>query len=93
MSVSPGSGYPIIALDSAGNLLESPLDLDHLWWVSKGATIGDDLKVSDYDSNYTIVEACAAITSVNMPIPINRRVAGIKLTTLDSGTLFVVKKN
>ena len=83
--------YPIIKMPTQGNQLNNTEDINYLHWVSKLAVAGDDLLVADDDDNVIWEEVADGANFSKIHIikhPVNK----LKITTMDSGTLYVVKK-
>ena len=83
--------YPIIKMATEADQLDGVEDINYLHWVSKGATAGDDLLVVDDDDNVVWEEVADGVNYSKIHIikhPVNK----LKITTMDSGTLYVIKK-
>ena len=83
--------YPIIKMATEADQLDDVKDVNYLHWVSKGATVGDDLLVVDDDDNVVWEDVADVVNFSRIHIikhPINK----LKITTMDSGTLYVIKK-
>jgi len=83
--------YPVIKMAAEADALSGVVDVDYLHWVSKGATVGDVLLVADDDDN-VVWEEVAEIVNCSKTHIIRHPINGLKLTTMDSGTLYVIKK-
>ena len=78
--------------DAMSDVLADPIvDVNYLHWVSKGATAGDDLLVKDTDGN-TIWEEVADGAYFSKLHVIKHPINDLTVTTMDSGTLYVVKE-
>ncbi len=82
---------PVVKMTGAADALTGAVDVNYLHWVSKGATAGDDLLVQDADDN-TIWEDVADGAYFSKQFVLKHPVNGLKVTTLDSGTLYVIKE-
>lgn len=83
--------YPIIKMSAQGDQLAGVEDVNYLHWISKGAIAGDDLLAVDDDDNVVWEEVADGANYSKIHItkhPINK----LKVTTMDSGTLYVIKK-
>ena len=82
---------PIIKMTAGADQLDNVEDVNYLHWVSKLASAGDDLLVADDDDNVIWEEVADGANFSKIHIikhPVNK----LKITTMDSGTLYVVKK-
>jgi len=66
------------------------VDVEYLHWVSKGATVGDDLLVSDGAGN-VIWEDVADVINFSRIHVLKHPVNDLTVTVMDSGTLYVIK--
>ncbi|GAH00670.1 unnamed protein product [marine sediment metagenome] len=66
---------------------DTTLMVDMVTWV--GNTISHDLKLTDGADNVFIETKCAAATPVVLPFPKPRKLKGLKVATIDSGTCIV----
>lgn len=89
MAVTKDTLEGIYAFSSATDALAGKQRVASFGWVSKGATVGDDLLVVDTASN-VLWEAVAVETNINMQYLVHRPVEGIRAKTLDGGTLYVI---
>ncbi len=83
--------YPIIKMATEADQLAGIEDIDYLHWVSKGATEGDDLLVVDDDDN-VVWEDVAEIVNCSKIHIIKHPINKLKITTMGSGTLYVITK-
>ncbi len=83
---------PVIKMTAAGDQLPGEERIAYLHWISKGATVGDDLLVVDGDGD-TIWEDVAIEANSSKVHIINNRINKLKIETMtgDRGTLYVIK--
>lgn len=93
MAVSPTGGIgPVVKMTAASDAITGNVAVNFLYWVSKGATVGDDLLITD-SADVAIWEAVADATNFAMIFPVKNAFSGVKVGTIDSGSLYVVKAN
>ncbi len=84
--------FPIKKMAVEGDQLDGEDNVEYLHWVSKGATVGDDLLVQDDDGN-TVWEEVADVVNFSRIHVIKHKINKLKVTTMDSGTLYVITAN
>jgi len=96
MAITQGS-TPVIKITAAGVVDDTVVpagitEVNYLHWVSKGAVADDDLLVSDGDGN-TLWEEVADGARFSKLHVIKHPIKDLTVTTIDSGTLYVIKQN
>ena len=91
MAISQSATNPII-MSSAGDVITRDLIIRKLVW-SGAVTAGDDLKVVNGDSSLVVWET-KGVANENAVLdfqnwPRGYKFSGIKVTTLDSGKLYI----
>lgn len=82
---------PVIKMAAESDALTGlVVDVNYLHWVSKGAIAGDDLLVSDVNGDI-IWEEVADGANYSKLFVLKHPVNGLVVTTMDSGTLYVIK--
>lgn len=89
MAVTRDTKKGMIRMDTAADEVTGDLPVQFIYWYAKGATVGDDLEVVDSADNELYYDA-ATETNYTRIFPINRRVKGIKLQTIDRGHIIVI---
>lgn len=78
--------------DAISDVLADPIvPVNYAMWVSKGATAGDDLLISDGDGN-TIIEDVADGAYFSKIYVLKHPFNDVVVTTMDSGTFYLVKE-
>lgn len=82
--------YPApIIFAAEGDKLDRDLLIREAYWTGIG-TDGDDLIISDYDSSAILVKGKGVANDWVPLTPLfGQRVAGLKLTTMDSGQILI----
>ena len=87
---------PVIKCSIATDVINSTyvpggiVDVEYMHWVSKGATVGDDLLISN-GAGEVLWEDVADIVNVSKLHVLKHPVNDLTVTTMDSGTLYVIK--
>ena len=87
---------PVIKCAAAADVINSTyvpggiVDVEYMHWVSKGATVGDDLLVSDGAGN-VLWEDVADVVNVSKLHVLKHPVKDLTVTTMTTGTLYVIK--
>ena len=84
------AGKNIIKMTAANDALTENIDILFLHWYSKGASAGDDLLVVDADGD-TVWQEVADGSNFSRIFPIKNRINKLKVSTIDTGTLYVVR--
>ena len=79
----------VIKMDTVGDELTGDQPVQFIYWYAKGATVGDDLLITDSADN-TIYADAATETNYTRIFPVNRRVLGVKIATIDQGYIIVI---
>ncbi len=82
---------PVIKMTAASIPLIDETDVNYFHWISKGATVGDDLLVVDGDGN-TLWEEVADVVNLSKMFVIKNKVKGLTISVIDSGTLYVIRR-
>jgi len=88
---------PVIKCSAETDVIDSTkvpggiTDVNYCMWVSKDAIAGDDLLVSDGDGN-TLIEDVADGAYFSKIYVLKHPIKDLTITTMDSGTFYVVKE-
>ena len=93
MSVTPSGGqFGVVGMTAGSDEIAGDQYVAYLYWHSKSAIAGDDLSVTDSDD--TVIWNCTADGANFIAIfPVRQLHNGVKVATIDSGTLYVVKSS
>lgn len=80
----------VIKMGAAADAITGFINVNFLYWHSKGAAADEDLVVSDAAGNILWVDTADQARYKNF-CPIKNKVNGITVTTMDSGELYVYK--
>lgn len=80
----------VMKMTQEGDWFEGHIAVNFLYWVSKNANAGDELVVSDMDNNEIYVDVADGSNYKNI-FPVKSVLNGIKILTMDSGVLYVIK--
>ncbi len=86
-----GTGTDVWVLSTEADVIEGWMYVREIKWTG-ASTGGDDVKVMDYDSGTVLLEGTApqyAGLDVVFSQPTGKAINGIKVTTLDSGAVYV----
>ena len=89
MSVTTDTKLGIVKMTAASDEITGEFFVQFIYWYAKGATIGDDLLVTDSADN-TIYPDAATEENYTRIFPVNRRVSGVKVGTIDQGYILVL---
>lgn len=91
MAVTPTGGqFGVVGMTAANDELVGDQYVAYLYWHSKSAIAGDDLSVTNTAG--TVIWECVADGANFIAIfPVRQKHAGVKVATIDSGTVYVVK--
>ena len=89
MAVSYDTKKGIVKLAAAADEITGEKPVQFIYAYMKGATVGDDVKVTDTAGN-TIYEDAATEANYTRIFPVNRRVIGVKLATMDTSGGYVL---
>jgi len=82
----------IVSMTAAADEITGTYFVNFFYWFSKSAIAGDDLSVTDTAGN--VIWNCVADGSNFIKLfPVKTYVTGVKVATIDSGTLYVVKQS
>lgn len=91
MAMTPTDGqFGVVGMTAGSDELAGDVYVNFLYWVSKGASAGDDLSITDSDDNVLWVDSADA-ANYSAVYPLKMKCNGVKVGTIDSGTLYVVK--
>ena len=85
------STFSVVKMGAQGDAITGLIDVNFLYWHSKGAAADDDLVVSDSLGNILWVDTADGARYKNF-CPLKQRVNGITVTTMDTGELYVYKE-
>jgi len=80
---------PYVIMTAIGDKISARININYLYWYSKNATAGDDLKVIDADGDI-VWEDVADATNYTKLFPVKNQVTGLEISVIDSGKLFVL---
>jgi len=83
------STKPYILMTALNDTLSTRVNVNYLYWYSKEATAGDDIKIVDGDGDI-VWEDVADGSNYTKLFPVKSQITGLKIATLDSGKLFVL---
>lgn len=91
MAVTPtGAQFGVVKMTAAEDEIAGDVYVNFLYWVSKTASAGDDLSVTN-SAGTVIWDAVADGANFSMMYPLKQKCAGVKVGTIDSGALYVVR--
>ncbi|MGQ9610929.1 MAG: hypothetical protein ACUVWN_16655 [bacterium] len=90
MAVSQQSTSVIKMTAQGDEVTEKNLAVNYLYWISPSATAGHTLLVTDSAGNEIYADVADGANYKQL-YPIKNNIDGIKIQTMQSGTLYVIK--